>query len=256
MLELKGITKKYQFLKVVDNISFTIKSGESVGYLGPNGAGKSTTIKMIAGLLEPTEGEIFYDGRNVRKNLVWFKQRLGYVPEEPAIYSHLSAYDYLLMVGRLRGLKESVLKGKIKGFMEVFELGGDMYSEIASFSKGMTQKVLITAALLSDPEILLLDEPLSGLDVSTILIIEKLVRRLASEDRIVIYSSHLLDIVEKVASRVLILYQGKVRADDSVENLRQLMKVPSLEEIFSQLVVQEDPEAAASELLSLMKKNA
>jgi len=135
MLELKGITKKYQFLKVVDNISFTIKSGESVGYLGPNGAGKSTTIKMIAGLLEPTEGEIFYGGRNVWKNLVWFKQRLGYVPEEPAIYSHLSAFDYLLMVGRLRGLKESVLKAKIKGFMEVFDLAGDMYSEIASFPK-------------------------------------------------------------------------------------------------------------------------
>ena len=126
MLELKGITKKYQFLKVVDAVSFTIKPGESVGYLGPNGAGKSTTIKMIAGLLEPTEGEIFYDGRNVWKNLVWFKQRLGYVPEEPAIYSHLSAYDYLLMVGRLHRLKESVLRTKIKGFMEVFDLGGDM----------------------------------------------------------------------------------------------------------------------------------
>jgi ABC-2 type transport system ATP-binding protein len=256
MLELKGVTKKYQFLKVVDNISFGIKPGESVGYLGPNGAGKSTTIKMIAGLLKPTEGESFYAGRNVWKNLVWFKQRLGYVPEDPAICSHLSAYDYLLMVGRLRGLKESVLKAKIKGFMEVFDLASDMYSEIASFSKGMTQKVLITVALLHDPEVLLLDEPLSGLDVSTILIIEKLVRRLASEGRIVIYSSHILDIVEKVASRVLILYQGTVRADDSVENLRQLMKVPSLEEVFNQLVVQEDPEAAAAELLSWMKKNA
>lgn len=140
--------------------------------------------------------------------------------------------------------------------MEVFDLAGDMYSEIASFSKGMTQKVLLSAALLHDPEILLLDEPLSGLDVSTILVIEKLVQRLSAEGRIIIYSSHILDIVEKVAQRVIILHQGKVRADDSVDNLRQLIKVPSLEEIFNQLIAQEDPEAAASELISLMKKNA
>lgn len=255
MLELKGVSKKYGFLKAVDNVSFTVKEGEAVGYLGPNGAGKSTTIKMLAGLLEPTGGEIFYQGRNVWKNLVWFKARLGYVPEEPAIYSHLSAYDYLLMVGRLRGIKEPILRQKIKGFMEVFNLGGDMYSEIASFSKGMVQKVLISAALLHDPEILLLDEPLSGLDVSTALVVRELIRRLADEGRIVIYSSHILEIVEKVASRVIILHKGKVQADDSVENLRQLMKVPSLEEIFSQLVLQEDPEKAASELLSLMKKH-
>ncbi|MDD8030722.1 MAG: ABC transporter ATP-binding protein [Acidobacteriota bacterium] len=256
MLELRGIIKKYGCIKAVDNISFSVRPGESVGYLGPNGAGKSTTIKILAGLLEPTEGEIFYAGRNVWKNLVWFKQRLGYVPEEPAIYSHLNAYEYLLMIGRLRGLKESNLKQKINGFMEVFDLAGDMYSEIASFSKGMTQKVLLSAALLHDPEILLLDEPLSGLDVSTILVIEKLVQRLSAEGRIIIYSSHILDIVEKVAQRVIILHQGKVRADDSVDNLRQLIKVPSLEEIFNQLIAQEDPEAAASELISLMKKNA
>jgi ABC-2 type transport system ATP-binding protein len=255
MLELRGVIKKYGYLKAVDDISFSVRPGELVGYLGPNGAGKSTTIKMLAGLLEPTDGQIFYNGRSVWKNLVWFKQRLGYVPEDPAIYSHLSPYEYLLMIGRLRGLKESNLKHKIQGFMEIFELVGDMHSEIGSFSKGMTQKVLLSAALLHDPEILLLDEPLSGLDVSTILVIEKLVQRLSAEGKIIIYSSHLLDIVEKVAQRVIILHQGKIRADDSVDNLRQLMKVPSLEEIFNQLVAQEEPEAAASELVSLMKKN-
>jgi len=114
VLELKGVSKKYGFLKAVDNVSFTVRPGESVGYLGPNGAGKSTTIKMLAGLLEPTGSEIIYQGRNVWKNLVWFKARLGYVPEEPAIYSHLSAYDYLLMVGRLRKIQESVLKNKLR----------------------------------------------------------------------------------------------------------------------------------------------
>lgn len=256
MLELKGITKKYGFFKAVDSVSFSVRPGESVGYLGPNGAGKSTTIKMLAGLLEPTDGEIFYQGRNVWKNLIWFKERLGYVPEEPAIYSHMSAYDYLLMVGRLRRLEDSVLKRKIKGFMEVFDLAGDMYSEIASFSKGMVQKVLISAALLHDPEVLLLDEPLSGLDVTTALVVRELIRELSAEGRIVIYSSHILEVVEKVASRVIVLYKGKVQADDSVENLRHLMKLPSLEEIFRQLVVQADPKQAASELVGLMKKKS
>lgn len=256
MLELKEVTKKFGYFRAVDRVSFSVKPGESVGYLGPNGAGKSTTIKMVAGLLEPTDGEILYQGRNIWKNQVWFKQRLGYVPEEPAIYSHMSAYDYLLLVGRLRGIEESVLRKKIKGFLEIFDLAGDMYSEISSFSKGMVQKVLISASLLHDPEVLLLDEPLSGLDVTTAQVVRELVRRLAAEGRIVIYSSHILEIVEKVASRVIILHQGRVQADDSVENLRSLMKVPSLEDIFNQLVKHEDPQALASELVFLMKQNS
>jgi ABC-2 type transport system ATP-binding protein len=254
MLELKGVTKKYRQLKAVDNISFAVKAGEAVGYLGPNGAGKSTTMKMLAGLLEPTEGEICYRGRNIWKDLLWFKERLGYVPEETNVYSHLSAYEYLMMVGRLRGLKETKLKHKIEGFMEVFTLTGDMYSEISSLSKGMVQKVLISAALLHDPEVLLLDEPLSGLDTSTSMIIRSLVRRLSSEGKVIIYSSHILDIVERIASRVIILKGGKIQADDSIENLRHLMMMPSLESIFNQLVIQKDEEKSVSELVSLMKQ--
>jgi ABC-2 type transport system ATP-binding protein len=167
----------------------------------------------------------------------------------------MSAYDYLLLVGRLRKIEESVLKKKIMGFMEVFGLSGDIYSEIASFSKGMVQKVLISAALLHDPEVLLLDEPLSGLDVTTALVVRELVRKLSEEGKIVIYSSHILDVVEKVASRVIILHQGRVQADDSVENLRELMNVPSLEEIFKDLAIQVNPLDGASELLSIMKNH-
>ncbi len=256
MLEVCGLTKRYGILRAVDTVSFSINKGEAVGYLGPNGAGKSTTLKMLAGLLEPTEGTILYCGRDVWKNLVWYKQRIGYVPEEPAIYSHLSAYDYLMMVGRLRGIKESVLREKIKGFMEILGLASDMYLEISSFSKGMVQKVLISAALLHDPEILLLDEPLSSLDIASGLMLRELIRQLSDEGKIIIYSSHILEIVEKIADRVIILHQGRVQVDDSVKNLRQLMKAPSLEDIFNQLIVQEDPKESASELISLMKKSS
>ncbi len=256
MLELKGITKKYQFLKAVDNVNFLVKPGEAVGYLGPNGAGKSTTLKMLAGLLEPTEGEIYYCGRNIWENLWWYKKRIGYVPEEPAVYYHLSAYDYLMMIGRLRGLKDSLLKQKIRGFMEVFGLAGNMYAEMSSFSKGMIQKVLISAALLHDPEVLLFDEPLSSLDISTALTLRELISRLEDEGKIIIYSSHILEVVEKIVKRVIILYQGRVQADDSVENLCQLMRVPSLVDIFNQLVIKKNPEKLAAELIFLMRKNA
>lgn len=253
MLELKGITKKYNVFPAVDNVSFRIEPGEILGYLGPNGAGKTTTIKMLTGLLEPTVGDIFFQGKKIKNNMVEYKKKIGYVPEEPDIYPHLSAYDYLLMVGRLRQIPEKALKAKIEQFMELFKLSLDMQSSISSYSKGMVQKVLLSAALLHDPDILLLDEPLSGLDVETSMIIKDLVKQLSKEGKIIFYCSHILEVVEKVCSRVIIIHKGKILTDDSVENMRHLMKVPSLEEIFSQLVIQEDTEKISKEIVQIMK---
>jgi len=253
MLELRELTKKYQLTPVVNRVSFSARPSEILGYLGPNGAGKTTTIKMLAGLLKPTDGKILYKGKDIRKDIYVYKEKLGYVPEDSEIYPHLSAYDYLLMVGRLRHIKERVLKEKIAEFMRLFHLYDDMDSTISSYSKGMVQKVLISSALLHNPEILLLDEPLSGLDVTTSLVIKDLLQKLAQEGKIIIYSSHILEVVEKVCSRVIIIHKGKIVADDSVSNLQGLMKLPSLEQIFGQLVVQEDTEATAKELVEVMK---
>ncbi|MDW7761732.1 MAG: ABC transporter ATP-binding protein [Acidobacteriota bacterium] len=254
MLELRAVTKKYHAFPAVDNVGFVVKPGESVGYLGPNGAGKSTTLKMLAGFLKPTEGEILYKGRNIWKNLVWFKERMGYVPEDQAVYLHLSARDYLMMIARLRGIREKAAQAKIERFMRVFGLSGDMNAEMSTYSKGMVQKVLLSSALLHDPEVLLLDEPLTGLDVTTAMTIREVVREMAAAGKIIIYSSHILEIVEKVSSRVIILHKGRVAADDSVENLSRLMSLPSLGEIFSRLVSQEDPRAAALELIDAAKR--
>ncbi|MCJ7682294.1 MAG: ABC transporter ATP-binding protein, partial [Candidatus Aminicenantes bacterium] len=218
----------------------------------PNGAGKTTTIKMLAGLMKPTEGEILYKGRNIRRNLYEFKKIIGYVPESSAVYFHLSAVDYLLLVGRLRCMPEGILYEKIIELMKLFGLEDAMDSEISSYSKGMTQKVLLASALLHNPEILLLDEPLSGLDVTTGLIVKDLVRLLAKKGRIIIYSSHILEVVEKICSRAVIIHKGRIVADDSVDNLRRLMKLPSLEEIFGQLVVQEDTEAVARGIVDVV----
>jgi ABC-2 type transport system ATP-binding protein len=256
MLELKGITKKYNVFPAVENVSFCIEPGEILGYLGPNGAGKTTTIKMLTGLLEPTSGAIFFRGKKIKHDMIEYKKTIGYVPEEPDIYPHLSAYDYLLMVGRLRQIPEKALKEKIEQFMELFKLSMEMQSSISSYSKGMVQKVLLSAALLHDPEILLFDEPLSGLDVETSLIIKDLIKQLSIEGKVIFYCSHILEVVEKVCSRVIIIHNGQILTDDSVENLRNLMKVPSLEEIFSQLVIQEDTKEISKEIVHVMKHHS
>jgi ABC-2 type transport system ATP-binding protein len=255
MLELKKITKKYTAIPAVNKVSFTVKPTEILGYLGPNGAGKTTTLNMLAGLLEPTDGEIYFQGKNINDNIYEYKKKIGYVPEQSEIYPHLSAYDYLLMVGRLRHIPEKVLSEKIEQFMKLFNLSMEMHSSIASYSKGMIQKVLISSALLHNPDILLLDEPLAGLDVTTGLIIKDLVQRLAKEGKTIVYSSHILEVVEKICSRVIIIHKGCIVADDSVENLRDLMKLPSLEEIFNQLVVQEDTEEITKGVVEAMKHN-
>jgi len=253
MLELRGITKKYNVFPAVDRVSFTVEPGEVLGYLGPNGAGKSTTIKILAGLLDPTDGEIYFEGRNIRKNIYEYKSRLGYVPEQSEIYPHLSGFEYLLLVGRLRLIPEAALWEKARAFLRVFDLESDRDTAIGAYSKGMRQKILLAAALLHNPDILLLDEPLSGLDVTTSLTIRDLVRKLAAEKKIIIYSSHVLEVTEKICTKVIILHKGKIVANDSVENLRTLMHLPSLVEIFSQLVSQENTEAIAKEIVEVMK---
>jgi len=253
MLELKEVTKKYITIPAVDKVSFTVKPSEIVGYLGPNGAGKTTTIKMLAGLLEPTGGRIYFQGKKIKDDLYAYKKRLGYVPEQSEIYPHLSAYEYLLMVGRLRQIPEKTLKSKIRKLLDLFNLSLEMDMAISSFSKGMIQKVLISSALLHDPDILLLDEPLSGLDVTTSLVIKDTLAMLADEGKLIIYSSHILEVVEKICSRVIIIHKGRILADDSIDNLRSLMKLPSLEEIFSQLVVKEDTKATARGITDTIK---
>jgi len=253
MLELRGICKTYHALPVVRDLNFSVKPGEVIGYLGPNGAGKTTTIKMLAGLLDPSQGEIFFEGKDVRRDLFGYKKRIGYVPEQAELYPHLSGLDYLLLVGRLRLIREAVLGERIKGFLDLFGLAEDKHASLGSYSKGMRQKILISAALVHNPDLLLFDEPLSGLDVTFSLVVRDLLRRLAAERKMIIYSSHVLEVTEKICSRVIILHKGSVVADDSVDDLRRLMNLPSLADIFSELVVHEDTGLVAERLVENMK---
>jgi ABC-2 type transport system ATP-binding protein len=253
MLEVRELTKRYTTVTAIDDVSFTVKPYEVLGYLGPNGSGKSTTVNMITGLLEPTRGEVLFEGRSIQSQLIDYKRRLGYVPESPHLYPHLTGREYLQLVGRLRGLAKRSLDRKIDDLLQLFSLGPSRHSPIASYSKGMRQKVLISAALLHNPDILVFDEPLSGLDVTSGLVFRNLVKTLAREGKIILYSSHVLEVVEKVCTHVMILRKGRVVANDSVEGLRNLMHLPSLEDIFSELVLEQDIETTANSIVDVMK---
>jgi ABC-2 type transport system ATP-binding protein len=253
MLEVRGLTKRYSAIPAVDNVSFVIRPGEVLGYLGPNGSGKTTTVNMLTGLLDPTRGHIFFEGRNVKEHLIEYKKRLGYVPEEPHIYPHLSGREYLQLIGRLRLIPPKILEQKISELLRLFGLYPDRYALISSYSKGMKQKILISAAVLHNPDVLIFDEPLSGLDVASALVFKNLVKSLAREGKMILYSSHVLEVVEKVCSHVVILRKGCMVANDSVERLRELMELPSLEDIFAQLVLQEDTEKVAEDIIEVMR---
>src|SRR5215813_4394331 len=180
MLEVRHLVKRYNRIPAVDGVSFTIRPGEILGYVGPNGAGKSTTVKVLTGLIDATDGEIFFNGRDVRSDWVGFQRRMGYVPEEPHLYPHLSGREYLQLVGRLRGLPRRVLEPRMDELLRVIGLWEDRHSTLAGYSKGMRQKVLLMAALLHNPELLILDEPFSGLDVNAALVLRSLLQSLAA----------------------------------------------------------------------------
>jgi ABC-2 type transport system ATP-binding protein len=253
MLELRHVTKLYSGIPAVSDVSFCAKAGEVTGYLGPNGSGKSTTLKMITALIEPTEGEILWRGEPIERDIIAHKQRLGYVPEEPHLYPHLTGAEYLVMTGQLRGLPEKRLGEKISGMLRLFSLYEDRHVTIGSYSKGMRQKVLLAAALLHNPEIILLDEPFSGLDVNSALVLRSLIQELAARGKVVLFSSHDLEIVERVSSHVVILHKGRVVANDSIHQLRSLMSLSTLEEIFEQLAIEQDTEGITREILQLIE---
>ena len=253
MLEARRLTKYYSAIPAARDVSFVVRRGEVLGLLGPNGSGKSTTVSMLTALLEPSGGHVLLDGADVRADLMAYKARIGYVPEEAHLYTYLTGPEYLMLVGELRGLAREPLERKIAGFLDVFNLTDDRYAQISAYSKGMRQKILIAAALLHDPDIVVLDEPDSGLDVTSTLVLRSLVQTLAASGKMIVYSSHVLEMVERVATNVVILHESQVVAYDSVSQLRDLMKLPSLEQVFREVVHAGDVEAQANRVVEVMK---
>jgi ABC-2 type transport system ATP-binding protein len=255
MLQLHSITKRYRGIPAVQDVSFRISPGEIVGYLGPNGSGKSTTVKIITGMLQPNDGKVTFRGANVLDDLAGYRARLGYVPEEAHLYTHLSGLEYLQLVGRLRGLNEKLLNHKANTLLRLLGLDSWRYSPISSYSKGMKQRVLISAALMHNPELLIFDEPLSGLDVDSARLFKDLLTVLAAEGKAILYISHVLEVVERICNRVIVISRGRILADSPPSELASLMQLPTLERVFAQLVQQQDTLSIARDMIAVMQAN-
>jgi ABC-2 type transport system ATP-binding protein len=253
MLVLDRISKSYRSIPAVEDVSFSLRPGEVLGYLGPNGSGKSTTVKMVIGMIRPTKGKVLFEGKDIHEDLAAYRAQLGYVPEEAQVYTHLSGLEYLQLVGRLRGISERLVEYKAKTLLQLLSLEAAQHSPLSEYSKGMKQRVLIASALLHNPKLVVFDEPLSGLDVVSARLFKDLLVLLSREGKAVLYISHVLEVVEKVCQRVIILSRGRVVADASPQDLTTLMKLPDLESVFAQLVRQADTERIASELVQVMK---
>ena len=254
MLEARNLGKFYSGIPAVKDVSFTVRPGEILGLLGPNGSGKSTTVSMVTGLLEPTTGLVLLDGEPIGRDPLGYKARIGYVPEEAHLYTYLTGPEYLELIGQLRGMDARRLVDKVDAFLRIFGLDDDRHAPMSAYSKGMRQKILISAALLHDPDVIVFDEPNSGLDVTSSLVLRAVVRELSAAGKIIVYSSHVLEIVEKVATDVLILHDSRVVAHDSVSRLRALMALPSLEQVFRKVVVAADVDQVAHAIVEVMRK--
>lgn len=234
-IELRGVVKRFGAHVVLDGIDVAVARGEILGYVGPNGSGKSTTVKILIGMIADYEGLARVAGFDPREQALEVKRRVGYVPENAVLYEQLTVAELLLFVGRLRGMGDAEIEERAERFLEVFEIRDRLQSRISTLSKGMRQKLLLTSAILHDPRVLLLDEPLSGLDVHAAILVKQFLRGLADKGTTILFCSHVMDVVEKLCDRVAILHGGKLVAIGTLDELRARSSEKSLESIFATL---------------------
>jgi ABC-2 type transport system ATP-binding protein len=253
VIQLQDLKKQYDGQYVLKGINLSFDKGQIVGYIGPNGAGKSTTIKILTGIIDDFEGEGIVLGMDVRKHALEIKQRIGYIPEQAALYEVLSPREYLRFVGRLYALDENTIERRSLELLRLFELGDKLDMRMNGFSKGMKQKVLLIAGLMHNPELVFLDEPLSGLDANAVILVKEILAQMRTDGKTIFYSSHIMDVVEKISDRIIIINKGEVIADGSFEELKQQEHLGSLENIFTALTGDEKHSSVAGEFIDVMK---
>lgn len=237
VLEVDSISRSFGPLKALDNVSLKVGTGEVYGLLGPNGSGKSTLMKMMLGLMKPDTGTIKVDGIDVQKNPLQVRRMVGYVPESPRIYEFLTAIEYLDFIADIHQMDIHAKKERISEFLRAFELEGRENEMLSGYSQGMKQKAVITAALIHKPKLLIMDEPLNGLDPRSARIVKDLIHQLSKEGVSTIFSTHILEIAEAVCDRIVIVSGGKVLAEGTAADLRSQAGMPgsTLEELFLKL---------------------
>ncbi|WP_026895624.1 ABC transporter ATP-binding protein [Clostridiisalibacter paucivorans] len=254
VIEIEDLEMSFGSKKVLKGISLQVYPGQVIGYIGPNGAGKSTTIKIILGLLSGHTGKIKIFGNEISKDSIEYKKRIGYVPENAEIYDTLTAREYLTFIGELYGKDSKDVEHKAKRMMKIFGIEDVFNSRISSYSKGMKQKVLIISSLLHNPDVLFLDEPLSGLDANSVIIVKEILAELSKKGKTIFYSSHIMDVVEKISNRIVLLQSGSILADGSFSELRDKSQDSSLEEIFNELTGFNQHKEMAKEFISILEE--
>ena len=232
MIEIKNVTKKYGNKKALDDVSFNIEDGEIFAFIGHNGAGKTTLIKAIMGIHDFDEGDIFIDGKSIKKDPIACKKKMAFVPDNPETYEHMRAIDYINFICDMYEVDEEVRKKNIKKYAELFEMTDKLSDTIDSFSHGMKQKTVLISALAHDPEILVMDEPFVGLDPKAVFDIKEVLNEMVKEKKTIFYSTHILDVAEKLCSKVGIIKNGKLI---KVGNMKDIRGDKSLEKVFMEL---------------------
>jgi ABC-2 type transport system ATP-binding protein len=254
VIAISGLWMNYTDRMVLRGIDLKVYRGQIIGYIGPNGAGKSTTVKIMLGLVEGYNGKVEIFGRDIADGDVSYKKRIGYVPEVAELYDSLTAREYLTFVGELYGMKRSDVDYKAGKLMDLLGLEKAYDSRIATFSKGMKQKVLLISSMLHDPDILFLDEPLSGLDANSVMVVKEIFASLAARGKTIFYSSHIMDVVEKISSRIVLIDGGDIVADGSFAELQEKGREGSLEDIFNQLTGFDKYRDIAGEFVAVMQE--
>lgn len=253
IIRINHLFKNYGSKPVLKDINLNVYPGQVIGYIGPNGAGKSTTVKILCGLITDYDGEVTIKGYDLKQNTLEVKRLIGYVPEMAELYDVLTPMEYLEFTGALYGMDETVCRERINRVMTAFDLHSNINQRMDSFSKGMKQKVLLASGLLHNPDIIILDEPLSGLDANSVIIIKELISRLAKDGKTIFYCSHMMDVVEKVSDRIVLIDEGRIIANGSFDELKEQLGDKTLEQIFASLTGKDSLSVTADELVKALE---
>lgn len=251
IISIRNLKKSYGDKQVLKGINLEIYPGQIIGYIGPNGAGKSTTVKILTGLINDFEGEVYIQNTSIKDDVIAIKSQIGYVPENAEIYDVLTPLEYLDFVGKLYGMEEIAIAERAMKLLTAFGIGANADQRMDTFSKGMRQKVLLISGIIHNPKIIILDEPLSGLDANAVIMVKELISLLAKEGKTIFYCSHMMDIVEKVSDRILLIANGEIIADGSFEDLKAGGN-ETLEHIFAKLTGKEESNKEANDVLNAL----
>ncbi|MFH2055814.1 MAG: ABC transporter ATP-binding protein [bacterium] len=252
MIEVNNLVRRFGDLAAVDDLSFRVADGEVFGFLGPNGAGKTTTVKVIVGMIAPTSGEVRLNGLTLLENELEVKRQIGYVPESCALYENLTGREHLEMICELQHLPPDKIDARINRLLELIDLKKAAGQRIIAYSKGMKQKLLLAGALIHNPKLLILDEPFSGLDANAQSVFKELIREFVRDGRIVIFCSHILEVVERVCTRLLIIDRGQKLAEGTTSDIIAAHNVKSLGEAFNALTGATDIDNQAHDILDAL----